>query len=133
MNSENDSFMDYYNEPSGKPAGETGMEILAALEKKAEEEEKRRAEDFERMSTPMNIFLKRMNALIGALFREEQARGTRLDLIVTLAMGGMAFTAANVFYLITKTLKVEITLEEYQERFLHLFHTAVKTIGKNEH
>ncbi|MDD2806491.1 MAG: hypothetical protein PHV33_13145 [Elusimicrobiales bacterium] len=135
MNEDQNPFEEYYNETAKNgPAGETAKEILASLEAKAslDEKSKKIKDDANTIRVAINIFIKSMNALVGKVFEEENAKKTRTDLIVTMVIGGLAFTVANVYYLVTKNLKVKMTPEEYEITFVGMYQTAIKDIGKNE-
>ena len=89
------------------------------------------SEDAKLLREPINNLLRKMNAMIGEVFEQEKAKGTRTDLIVTLVIGGLAFTVANVFYMLTKTQTVKMSLTEYEATFMGMFQTAINDIEKN--
>lgn len=89
------------------------------------------SEDAKILREPINSLLRKMNALIGEVFEQEKAKGTRQDLIVTLVIGGLAFTVANVFFMLTKTQAVKMSLTEYEATFMGMFQTAINDIEKN--
>jgi hypothetical protein len=84
------------------------------------------------IKSAINIFIRKLNSFIGKVFVDEQAKGTKTSLIVTLVVGGLSFTLANVFFLISKNLGVEMTEEEYKKTFIRMYDEAIKDIGKHE-
>lgn len=80
----------------------------------------------------INAFVKKLNALIGQVFTEETAKGTRSDLILTMVVAGLAFTLANAYHLITRNFKIKMTSKEFKGTFIGMYDTAIKDIGKNE-
>ena len=77
----------------------------------------------------VNAFIKYLNALIGKVIKGEKDKGTRSDLIVTLVMGAMAFTVANLFYLFTKDMGSKMSATEYEAIFMGMYTAAMKDIG----
>jgi len=135
MNEEHDAFKDYYEETTRKlPKGETASEIISTMEASADEGAKKKdvAGDANIIRVPINAFIKNMNALIGKVYDEETQKKTRTDLIITMVIGGMAYTVANLYYLITKNHKVRMSTDEFEATFIGMYHTAIKDIGKNE-
>lgn len=80
----------------------------------------------------INIFIKNLNTCIGEVFTGEKEKGTRQDLIVTLVLGGLAFTVANVFYLITKSMGQKMSATEYEATFMGMYRSAMRDIGKDK-
>jgi hypothetical protein len=135
MNEEHDAFKDYYEETTRKlPKGETGSEIISDLESKADEDPKKKdvTGDENIIRAPINAFIKNMNALIGKVYDEETEKKTRTDLIITMVIGGMAYTVANLYYLITINHKAKMSADEFEATFIGMYHTAIKDIGKKE-
>jgi len=135
MNENNNPFEEYYEKTSKEtPKGQTAKEIIASLETKATEEEKKRkvTADANTIRGSINIFIKNMNALIGKVFSEEKDKNTRADLIVTMVIGGLAYTAANVFFLITKNMQAKMSADEYEATFMGMYRTAIHDIGKSK-
>src|SRR3989338_7847246 len=131
MSEDQDPFKEYYEETTGETAkGETAREIIARLEAKVDESVKPKnvTGDASIIRAPINSFIKAMNALIGKVFKEEKEKGTRSDLIITLVVGGLAFTVANVFFLVTKHMQSKMTAEEYEATFLGMFKSAMRDI-----
>lgn len=134
MPEKNDPFQDYYDEAS-KSKGETAKEIIESLEKKANEGEaevKEATSDAKLLRGSINEFIRKLNSYIGDVFRLEKDKGTPPDLIVTLVVGGLAFTLANVYYLLTKNLNSPMSKEDYEETFLNMYRSAIKNIGKTK-
>ena len=115
-----DSFKEYYLETHGKtPDKKPGTTDNAT-------------KDARTIKDAIDAFVKAINILIVKMFRDEQDKGTRTDLIVTLVIGGLAFTVANVFYMLAKELKVTMTPEHFTMNFMGMFQTAMRDIGKSE-
>lgn len=135
MNEEQDPFKEYYDETTRKlPKGETASEIISALEARADEGAKKKdvTGDANIIRVPINAFIKGMNALIGKVYDEETEKKTRADLIITMVIGGMAYTMANLYYLITINHKVKMSVNEFEATFMGMYQTAIKDIGKKE-
>lgn len=131
MDNENDPFKDYYQAAFKKEqGGETVEDLLARMEADAAKMEKSQkvTADAKTLRVPINLFVRAMNALIGKVFDEENKKGTRTDLIVTLVFGGLAFTLANVFYMVKKSLKVELSFEEFKTSIIGMLETAMKDL-----
>lgn len=89
-------------------------------------------EDAESIKLPLQAFIHRLNAAIGNAIETERTRKTRIDLVVTLVVGGLSFTLANVFVLLNHELGLGIPEDEYEKSFLKMYRTALKDIqGKN--
>ena len=73
------------------------------------------SKDAASIKAPINGFISGLNALIGLTFQNEQAKKTRPDLIVTLIIGGLAFTMANVFFMITRNFGSSMDETEYRK------------------
>lgn len=132
MEDENNPFEDYYAETSGDGApnnNKTGGndEFLRLLEQK--EPQKNVSADAAIIREPINLFIKNLTALIDKAFANEKEKGTRLDLIVTLVVGGIAFTLANVYYLIVKNLKIKMSPEQYEKTFMGMYRSALRDIN----
>ncbi len=138
MSKERDPFQDNDDEVSRLPPkvkGETAKEIIEALESAAntnKTDEKDTGGDLNMLRGSINEFIKKLNSYIGVVFNEEKKKGTRPDRIITLVVGGLAFTLANVYYLLTKNLHSDMSKEEYEETFLNMYRSAVRNIGKNK-
>lgn len=135
---EENPFEAYYKEtfnpgPGQKPgSGEVAKEkaeFLRSLEEKVDKKEA--SGDAGLIKVQINAFIKGLNSLIGQVFVQEKKAGTRQDLIVTIVVGGLALTLANVYKLIKTSLHIKMTAEEYEETFLSMYHSAVKGIEKN--
>ena len=88
--------------------------------------------DAKTIRTSINAFIKALNCLVGRVFNRERKKGTRLDLIVTLVLGGLSFTMANVYYMITKNLGQKMSATEYEATFMGMYRSAMRDIGKDE-
>jgi len=136
---EDDPFNDYYNETfrpdpprdrTPPDVGKENEEFLRSLEEKVVKKDV--STDAKMIKVGINAFIRNLTELIDKVFAQEKEKGTRLDLIVTLVVGGLAFTVANVFYLVTKNLKVKMTAEQYETTFLGMYRSALKDIHKDE-
>ena len=134
MSEEPDPFKDYYEEMFSKAQkGETAAELLRRLEAKASLAGQGDIKgDADTIRAPINIFIKNMNALISRVFSDEGEKKTRTDLIVTMVVGGLAYTVASLYYRVTKTYGAKMTLEEFEATFIGMYRTAIKDMGKNE-
>ncbi len=81
---------------------------------------------------PINVFIQKVNALVAKVFEQEKENGTRTDLMVTLVMGGLSFTVANVYHMITRTLGVKMEKDEFRSTFMGMFDTAMNDIEKHK-
>lgn len=88
--------------------------------------------DANRIKPTVNTFVHKQNVLIGELVEEERLKGTRADLILTAIVGGLAFTLANAYHLITQHFKVRMTTEEFKDTFNAMYDTAISNTEKNE-
>lgn len=117
---EKDPFEEYYEETAKPGPGKPAWKRPENADSKSDSAELR---------APINIYIKAMNAVIGKTFEAERVKGTRADLVVTLIVGGLAFTMANVFYLLTRHMGMTMTEEEYQATFIGMYKSAIKDIG----
>jgi len=136
---EENPFEEYYKEtfkpaPGQEPGpgdvGRENKEFLKSLEEKVAKKEA--TGDAKLIRVQINTFIKTLNTLIGKVFAQERKAGTRQDLIVTIVIGGLAFTLANFYQLIIKHLKVKMTPEQYERTFFGMYHSAVKELGKDK-
>ena len=136
---EENPFEEYYKETfkpaSGQKPGPGDVakekeEFLKSLEEKVVKKDA--TGDAGLIKVQINVFIKALNTLIGQVFVQEKKAGTRQDLVVTIVLGGLAFTLANVYTLITKKLKIEMTPEQYERSFFGMYHSAVKELGKDK-
>jgi hypothetical protein len=90
------------------------------------------ARDAKKIKAPINSFIKKLNTIIANVFETEDKKGTRQDLIITLVVGGLAFTAANVFFLISKNLKSKMSEKDYETTLFGMYKAAMRDIGEKE-
>jgi len=136
---EENPFEEYYKETFKTTPGEKSgsgdvarekEEFLLSLEEKVAKKEV--SGDAGLIKVQIKAFIKGMNTLIGQVFVQEKKAGTRQDLVVTIVIGGLAFTLANVYKLITKKLKVKMTPRQYEITFLGMYHSAVKGLREDK-
>ena len=115
-----DPFENYYKEALGRepvvhiPANdfiEAGVESLA---------------EAKLISGPINKLISNMNKSIADSLADERSKGTKQDLTMTLIIGGLAFTMANVYLLLSKDLGTKLTEESYKRTFLHMYESALR-------
>jgi nitrate/nitrite-specific signal transduction histidine kinase len=129
---EKDPFKDYYDATfKGQKAGNTAKEIIAALEAKEPEKIDIKS-DADTIRDSINAFIRNINVLVSRAFEIEAERKTRTDLVVTMVIGGLAYTMANLYYLIVKRYNAKMTTEEFEATFMGMFQTALKDLGKGE-
>lgn len=117
---EKDPFLEFYETAGGqKPA-------------RSATDKARVSEDAQLLRGPINEFIQKVNTLVGVVFEQEKAKGTRTDLIVTLVMGGMAFVVANVYHMAVRTLGVTMEEADYRTSFMGMFDTAMRDIEKHK-
>lgn len=117
-----DPFKEYYEE-AGRDSTPIEEEGDARIKKAI-------SEDAVAIKDSINSFIKKLNALIAQVFDEEKDRGTRQDLIVTLVLGGLAFTVANVWYLVRDKFHSNMSAADYLKTFLGMHSAAMKDIEK---
>lgn len=128
---ENDPFKEYYDATFKVEADDKGQEATSS----PKDDPKNIIEagkDALIIKGPITKYIQDMNAIIGKVFDNEKAKGTRPDLIITLVIGGLAFTIANLFYLITKNLGSSMTADEYERTYMEMYRSAMRDIAKNE-
>jgi len=135
MKDETDPFKDYYDATFKDPTkGNTAKEIIASIEATTNKDEPKIdiMKDANTIRFSINCFIKNINALILRVFEVEAERKTRQDLVVTMVMGGLAYSVASLYYLIKRKLNSKMSTEEYEATFLGMFQTALKDLGKGE-
>ena len=134
MEEELDPFKEYYLETFGRtmdePKAPVDLDLPFLSEKTRTHEEV--AADAEAIKAPINAFIKVLNAAIGKVFDNEKRKGTRIDLIVTLVIGGLSFAMANLYHLIIGKLGAKMTVEEYETTFMGMYRSAIVNIEKSK-
>lgn len=137
-----DPFEEYYNETfnEGKPKPDPKKFAFTKDEDEPDftDEPPTRpvsadaVKDANAIKRPINLFIRAMNALIAKTVNAEKDKGTRPDLIGTLLVGALAFTVANIYFLITKQLGDTMSKQTYEESFLRMYKSAMRDIDKEE-
>ena len=84
------------------------------------------------IKAPINDFIHKMNKLVSSVFEEEKEKGTKPDLVATLTIGGLAFTAANVYMLLSRDMGTRMSKEAYLKTFLRMYESALGDIKDEE-
>jgi len=135
MEDNDNPFEDYYKEtfkldPEKMLEAKDNDAFLKSLEDRPVPKDV--SADAKVIQASINLFIKALTVLIDKVFAKEKENGTRHDLIVTLVVGGLAFTLANVYYLITRSLGIKMTKEQYEMTFMGMYKSALKDIPKEE-
>ena len=132
---EDDPFRLYYDLATGHAEPQTDANATPTplpWEENKENKPESIKTDAKVIRSSINAFIKGLSALIGRVFNKEKEKGTRPDLIVTLVLGGLAFTLANVYHLITKNMGHKMSATEYESTFMGMYKTAMKDIGEKD-
>lgn len=137
---EENLFEEYYKESfpgAGSSAGEPSRDkksrdFLDALERDLPPltRQDRLARDAQVVREPIKLLVGKLNAALSQAYGEEKTKRTRADLVVTMLVGGLAFTMGSVFCLLNEKLGVKISVDEYEKTFTGMFRLSIKNIRK---